>query len=176
MDFYSNKLNDSLKFKINSEGIDTNMIETRLILKTSENKNYLLFGKLNGNICKFDIPKLELYEKGDSGTIKFEIISEDLYFKVWEDNFDITTKATVQLESLVNENTEIEEKPKITASVSVEPLIEKKEEDLEDTHKQEKKLAKKDLDEEMKEYEKDKKDKKVEEKSNPVKNFSAFLK
>ena len=41
MEFFNNKENENLKFKINSEGVDINKIEPRLILTTKENKNYL---------------------------------------------------------------------------------------------------------------------------------------
>ena len=39
MELFNNKENEILKFKINSEGIDVNNIEPRLILITKENKN-----------------------------------------------------------------------------------------------------------------------------------------
>jgi len=88
MDFYNNKNNDTLKFKLNTEGVDKDKIETRLIL-TSKEKNYLLYGKVKENICTFDIPELNLYENNTNGEIKFEIISNDLYFRIWEDIFEV---------------------------------------------------------------------------------------
>ena len=45
MDFFNNKENNILKFKINSEGIDINKIEPRLILTTNENKKLLPYTK-----------------------------------------------------------------------------------------------------------------------------------
>jgi len=115
MEFFNNKENEILKFKINSEGIDVNNIETRLILTTKENKNVLLIGKIDKDICRFAIPELNLYEKGNSGKIKFEIISEDLYFPVWEDNFEIKSKATLKVEELIHEIQKTS-KPSITVS------------------------------------------------------------
>jgi len=159
----------------NSEGINVKNIEPRLILTTNENKNYLFIGKMEEDICKFSIPELKSYKKGDNGRMKFEIISEDLYFPVWEDNFEINTKATIQLESVVNDVKE-EVKPKITATVNVQPVIEKNVPKI-DTNKQEKKLADKDLDEEYEDFEdKDKKKDKKDEVKEQVKNFSDFLK
>lgn len=127
MEFYNNKENSPLQFRINVEGINPNNIETRLILRTNENKNYLIFGKIEEDICIFDLPKLELYEKGDSGKLKFEIISEDdVYFPVWEDTFEINTKASITFEQLVTETKEKgKSKPKVTAS----PIIETKKEE-----------------------------------------------
>lgn len=124
MELFNNENNDKLKFKINSEGIDINNIEPRLILTTNENKNYLFIGKVNNDICEFNIPELESYKKGDNGDIKFEIISEGLYFPVWNDKFDIITKASIQLEQVEN----IEEKPKRKEiNIEAQPIIEKKE-------------------------------------------------
>lgn len=131
MEFFNNKENDVLKFKINSEGIDVDKVEPRLILITKENKNYLFVGKVHGDICKFDIPKLESYEKGDEGKIKFEIISEDLYFPVWEDKFEIKTKASIKVDEVVESFRE--EEPKkvsfkaILETEKKEPVKEKRE-------------------------------------------------
>jgi len=140
MEFFNNKPNDYLKFKLNSEGVDEDKIEARLILTTKENKNYFIMGEVNNGICKFDVPELSMYEKGDYGKVKFEIISEDLYFPVWEDSFEVKTKSTVKIEEMISEMKTT--KPKITVSVDkpehkpeqvkpkVEPKLEsKKEED-----------------------------------------------
>ena len=124
MEFFNNKENESLRFKINSEGIDINNIEPRLILMTKENKNYLLIGKIENGICKFEIPKLESYEKGDEGKIKFEIISEDLYFPVWEEKFEIKTKVTIKIEEMVENIIKKDEESK---KISVKAILEKEE-------------------------------------------------
>jgi hypothetical protein len=117
MEFFNNKENDILKFKINSDGIDINNIEPRLILVTKENKNILFIGEIDKDICRFNIPELNLYEKGDSGKIKFEIISEDLYFPVWEDKFEIKSKASVKIEEMISEiQQNTKSKPRISVS------------------------------------------------------------
>jgi len=41
MDFYNNKDNDILKFKLNTEGVDKDKIETRLILTSKEKSDHL---------------------------------------------------------------------------------------------------------------------------------------
>lgn len=147
MEFFNNKENDILKFKLNSEGIDTEKVEPRLILTTKENKNYLFFGEIQNGVCKFNIPELSVYEKGDHGKIKFEIISEDLYFPVWQDNFEIKSKASIKIEEMISEiNKEtIKTKAKITSeilkeTVKTEPKIEPK--PKEEKTKEEKLIAK----------------------------------
>ena len=118
MEFFNNKNNNILKFKINSEGIDSNKLQSRLIFETSKNKNYIFYGKITeNNVCAFELPELQLYEKGDMGTVKFEIISEDeLYFPVWKESFEIKTNVNITLEKLVDEIVQKETpiKPKIT--------------------------------------------------------------
>ena len=140
MEFFNNKDNDTLKFKINSEGININNIEPRLLLMTKENKNILLVGRIENDTCKFDMPQLGLYEKGDKGKIKFEIISEEMYFPVWEDNFEINSKATIKIEEMVNEIQQKSKKPTISVestSIDSKPVFEKKEDKKEDEVKKE---------------------------------------
>ena len=131
MELFNNKENDLLKFKINSEGININNIEPRLILTTKENKNYLLIGEIQNDVCKFNIPQLNLYEKGEHGKIKFEIISEDLYFPVWEDEFEIKSKASIKIEEMISEiQQNTIKKPKISVTetkIENQPKIEKHE-------------------------------------------------
>ncbi len=122
MEFFNNNINDKLNFKINIEGIDINKIESRLIIKNEKN-NYIFFGKIKENICTFNIPELSSYIKGDKGEVKFEIISEDLYFSVWKDEFEIKTKKSVKIEELYQEIVS-EAKPKVTASAILEKIVE----------------------------------------------------
>lgn len=132
MELFNNKENEIIKFKLNSEGIDVNNIETRLILTTKENKNILFIGEVDKDICRFNIPELSLYEKGDHGKIKFEIISEDLYFSVWQDEFEIKSKASIKIEEMISEIQQTtKHKPSISVSeakIENKPILEKKEE------------------------------------------------
>ena len=126
MEFFNNKENESLKFKINSEGININNIEPRLILVTKENKNYLFIGEITNDVCKFNIPKLESLNTDDEGKIKFEIISEDMYFPVWEDKFHIKTKANIKIEEMISQMKQDDEPKKVSVRAILE--TEKKEE------------------------------------------------
>jgi len=152
MEFFNNKENENLKFKINSEGIDTEKVEPRLILTTKENKNYLFFGEIHNGVCKFNIPELGLYEKGEQGKIRFEIISEDLYFPVWQDTFEIKSKASIKIEEMISEiNKEtIKTKAKISSEIirDIKPEPKKEApvfEKLKDTKPEIKTVAKQDL-------------------------------
>ena len=114
MEFFSNKKNESLKFKINSEGIDVDVVEPRLVLVTKENKNYIFLGKISEGICEFKVPELEQYVRGNHGIIRFEIISEDLYFPVWEEKFEIKTKSSIKIEEMYSQIKE-SSKPNISS-------------------------------------------------------------
>jgi len=128
MEFFNNKANDKLKFKLNAEGINTSEIEPRLVFNSKDKMNCIIFGKIKEGICTFDIPELKLYEKNDSGDIKFELVSKDLYFSVWEDKFTIKTKTSIKLDEMVRESVE-EERPKIKVSLEAKPIVEKVEEE-----------------------------------------------
>ncbi len=131
MELFNNKENETLKFKINSDGIDVGNIEPRLILITKENKNVLLIGEIDKDICRFNIPQLNIYEKGEHGKIKFEIISEDLYFPVWQDDFEIKSKASIKIEEMIQEiQQSTHKKPSISvteAKIESKPIEKEKE-------------------------------------------------
>jgi len=140
MEFFNNKENDVLKFKINSTGIAASTIDARLIFLTSENKNYLIAGNITEDICEFKIPMLSLYEKDNLGKIVFEIISGDTYFKVWEESFKVKSKMSIIVENVISE----EQKEVLNEPLKVTLIKEDKKDDIkkEKVFKKEKKLIK----------------------------------
>lgn len=160
MELYNNKDNEYIKFKINSEGVDIKNIEPRLLLTTENNKNYFILGKVENGVCKFRVPELTLYEKGEKGRIKFEIISENSYFPVWQDQFEIKTKTSLTVEQLIDEIQHKPVEPKISVSniLNEEVVVEDEEVELPKLNEQ-----KKDI-EEMFKLTKESKEEKVEEK------------
>lgn len=137
MELFNNKENENLKFKINSEGIDINKVEPRLILTTKENINYLFIGEIHNDVCKFKIPKLEQFETGNSGKIKFEIINEDMYFQVWEDEFKIKTKANIKIEEMISQIDKSEDSKKISVKAIFETEKPKREQPIiRESHKE----------------------------------------
>jgi hypothetical protein len=56
----------------------------------------------------------------DEGRIKFEIISEDMYFTVWEDSFHIKSKATIKIEEMISQIKEEDIAKKITLNAVLE--------------------------------------------------------
>jgi hypothetical protein len=127
MDLYNNNKNEKLKFKLNVEGIDTRDFEPRLIFNSSDKINCVIYGEIKENICYFDIPELSIYQKDDQGKMKFELVSEELYFNVWNDKFNIKTKSTIKIDEMIREISN-PTKPQIKAVLDADLIVESKEE------------------------------------------------
>ena len=103
--------------EIQLEGTTLDKSEARLVIET--NDMALLF---KGNIdskgkCKIPIKKLKgLLNENAKGSIKLEVIADDVYFTPWESNFNVETskKVTVEVKSQQNNNVILEGKPKVS--------------------------------------------------------------
>lgn len=105
---YNNQLNESLKFKIDSTGVETQLLENRLVI-ISEKVNRIIFGEINeDNQSIFKIPKLSEFAAGDTGKIHFEIVGDGSYFKVWESEFLINSKN--EIKAVLEKSTKIVER------------------------------------------------------------------
>ena len=103
--------------EIQLEGTTLDKSEARLVIET--NDMALLF---KGNIdsrgkCKIPVKKLKgLLNENAKGSIKLEVIADDVYFTPWESNFNVETskKFTVEVKSQQNDNVILEGKPKVS--------------------------------------------------------------
>ena len=103
--------------EIQLEGTTLDKSEARLVIET--NDMALLF---KGNIdskgkCKIPVKKLKgLLNENAKGSIKLEVIADDVYFTPWESNFNVETskKVTVEVKSQQNDNIILEGKPKVS--------------------------------------------------------------
>lgn len=103
--------------EIQLEGTTLDKSEARLVIET--NDMALLF---KGNIdsrgkCKIPVKKLKgLLNENAKGSIKLEVIADDVYFTPWESNFNVETskKVTVEVKSQQNDNVILEGKPKVS--------------------------------------------------------------
>jgi len=81
------------------EGASLTKASSRIIVETQDLK--LMFeGTIDkdGN-CKVPIKKLRgLLNEDDSGTMKLEIIAEDVYFNPWESDFEVDTAKKIKVE------------------------------------------------------------------------------
>ena len=102
--------------KIELTGASIKNSFARLVLESSE-WNLTFEGKIdsNGNV-KVPIKKLKgVLNEGDKGNLKLEVIAEDVYFKPWEDNFEVSTSRKITVEVKSQSEKEIIEdiKPKV---------------------------------------------------------------
>jgi len=103
--------------EIQLEGTTLDKSEARLVIET--NDMALLF---KGNIdqkgkCKIPVKKLKgLLNENSKGSIKLEVIADDVYFTPWESNFNVETskKVTVEIKSQQSNNVILEGKPKVS--------------------------------------------------------------
>ncbi len=103
--------------EIQLEGTTLDKSEARLVIET--NDMALLF---KGNIdqkgkCKIPVRKLKgLLNENSKGSIKLEVIADDVYFTPWESNFNVETskKVTVEIKSQQSNNVILEGKPKVS--------------------------------------------------------------
>ena len=135
---YNNKINESLKFKIDASGISTSTLEARLIF-LSDKSNTIVFGNITeSNTCVFDLPILEGFKVGDSGKLQFELINEDSYFKVWENTFEIASKGEIKVEQDSSKN---KNKPTgVFATLEQDPIINQPTKSISDIEKEINKL------------------------------------
>ena len=128
MDFFNNNVNDNIKFKINAEGVEPDSIQPRLVFMGEGDVNYIIFGNIEENVCTFEVPELKMYESGNTGKVRLELIAEEQYYNIWEDDFGIKSKKIIKMDEMVTEAVK-KVAPKIEVSqVKVEPVNKKKEE------------------------------------------------
>ena len=101
--------------EIELEGAQLKDTQVRLVLET-ENWNLLFNGEIDRN-GKVNIPikKLSIFDEGDHGSIKMEVIAEGTVFIPWEQEFEAKRSKKVMLS--FNENKK--SKPQINTGVKV---------------------------------------------------------
>jgi hypothetical protein len=108
---YTDKLN-KFQCSIQVEGTSLSNSQARVILEGKDEISYLFKGKLYENgVCEFDLPKMKnILGEGDSGTIRLEIIADDVHFEPWSSEFSVVADKKVNV--VVKEQIE-DKKPKI---------------------------------------------------------------
>jgi hypothetical protein len=86
--------------KVELEGADIRNARARVVVENT-NHSVLFEGQIDSTgKCTIPIKKLRgLFNEGDSGDIKLEIIAEDLYFQPWSNKFktEMSKKMTVEV-------------------------------------------------------------------------------
>ena len=101
------------------EGAKTDETITRLIIET-EDWTLMFPGEIKNGKVNIPIRKLNLFEEGQRGKIKLEVIAEGTVFIPWEDDFKIKVSKKVSVS--LNENkkpTQPVKKPGVGVKVNV---------------------------------------------------------
>lgn len=135
--------NKVLEFKLDIEGVEPQELDVRMLIKFNDYARTLVFYAVlkESNTFQFNIPPFPEV-KNDTGTMILEVISDDMYFKTWEDSFTIKVKKEVKVGSVNFETTEPseEEQPNKKVSIGanlVEPVQESKKPEPKKEKKQE---------------------------------------
>jgi hypothetical protein len=97
---FTDKIN---KFECNLqvEGTSLTKSQARVILETNS-INYLFKGKIYDNgLCEFELPKLKgLLDEGSVGTLRLEVIADDVHFEPWNSDFvvEVDKKVSVRIQ------------------------------------------------------------------------------
>ena len=111
-ELYTDK-SEIFECKITLEGASLKDATSRIVVNTSDLK--LMFeGTIdNQGNCKIPIRKLRgLLGEEDKGTMKLEVIAEDIYFLPWESDFIIDTSKKIKVEVKGQQNQPITENKK----------------------------------------------------------------
>ena len=100
---------------IHLEGASMSKATSRIVVNTPD-LNLMFEGTIDkdGN-CSVPIKKLKgLLGENDKGTIKLEVIAEDVYFQPWESDFEVDTSRKIKVDVKPQmSSTVTESKPKI---------------------------------------------------------------
>ncbi len=90
---------ENFECKIELEGASLDDAVARLVVE-SKKLNLLFEGTIdNKGNCSIPIDKLRgLLKEDDSGSIKLEVIAEDVYFNPWESDFIVDTSKKIKVE------------------------------------------------------------------------------
>ena len=103
--------------EIQLEGTTLDKSEARLVIETNDMALLFKWNIDSRGKCKIPVKKLKgLLNENAKGSIKLEVIADDVYFTPWESNFNVETskKVTVEVKSQQNDNVILEGKPKVS--------------------------------------------------------------
>ena len=92
------------------------------IIVEGKNHSYIFNGEIDQNgHCSVEMNKLkDIFESDETGTIKLEVVADDVYFSPWEDAYQ--TDLSKKIEVVVKEQEE-PVKPMISVSVKQQPIL-----------------------------------------------------
>lgn len=117
----SNKFNCNIQV----EGTSLTKSQVRLVIESDE-MIYMFKGSIQSNgECEVNIPKTKSFlSEGTAGSMRLEVIADDVYFEPWSSDFSVITNKKVSVQIAEQE----EDKPKMRVQVSEqkeEPVVQK---------------------------------------------------
>ncbi len=107
---------------VSVDGASIENTKARLVVE-GKKWNLVFYGDVENNgKCKINIGNLSIFNEGESGKIRLEIIADDTVFTPWKDDFSIKTNKKVTVEVLNNnsQNTTLSEsKTKVAVNVQI---------------------------------------------------------
>jgi hypothetical protein len=100
------------------EGAKTDETITRLIVETNE-WTLMFPGEINSGKVNIPIRKLNIFEEGQIGTIRLEVIAEGTIFIPWEDQFKVKLSKKVSVSLNENKKIPIQKKPEVGVKVNI---------------------------------------------------------
>ena len=114
---YTDKI-ENFECKLKLEGASLSKAFSRIILETND-INLSFDGKIDDSgRCIIPIKKLRgLLDESIKGSMKLEVIAEDVYFQPWQSEFVVETAKRINVEVISqNKETITESKPKLTVT------------------------------------------------------------
>lgn len=117
--------NNLFECDIQLQGASLNNSFARIIVEGKEH-SYIFKGEIDENgHCSVEMNKLkDIFENNETGTIKLEVVADDVYFSPWEDAYQ--TDLSKKIDVVVKEQEE-PTKPMISVSVKKQPILKESE-------------------------------------------------
>jgi hypothetical protein len=117
--------NNLFECDIQLQGASLKSSFARIIVEGKEH-SYIFNGEIDENgHCSVELNKLkDIFENNQTGTIKLEVVADDVYFSPWEDAYQ--TDLSKKIDVVVKEQEE-PVKPMISVSVKKQPILKESE-------------------------------------------------
>lgn len=121
--FYQDK-SENFECNINVEGSNISKAKARLVLENNE-FNLVFNGTIDSSgKCIIAIPKLKILSENLKGNLTLEVIVDnDTYFQPYKDEFEVGINKKVTVEVINNNQSLVEAKSKVTATISNTDLV-----------------------------------------------------
>lgn len=113
---------------VSVDGASIDDTKARLVVE-GKKWNLVFYGKIeNDGRCKIDINNLNIFNEGDNGKIRLEVIADNTIFVPWTDDFSVKTNKKVTVEVINRGTSSLTESKTDQHKVAVNVQVSKNEE------------------------------------------------